>query len=163
MPATLRNKIGNLGEGEKNVTLAPEYDGVLPGDNLLTASMIAAGAIVERGTNSNGSFIKYENGLMFAWHTGSTIGASTGTQFWTFPETFTDMYWVQASSVNWRGGDNSNYHYSDGHVGGRNGITSLGDYAAQGQIKAYFRTQAQDGGNPTNSIRPIYFAMGAWK
>jgi|GEM_PF-5002817 len=40
--------------------------------SLLSGAMLAAGAIVEQGTNANGSYVRWESGLQVCWYTGTT-------------------------------------------------------------------------------------------
>lgn len=53
--------------------------------------------IVEMGTNSNGTYVRWENGLQICWHTfpemstpnaQGALYASTGSVLWTFPARF---------------------------------------------------------------------------
>lgn len=140
-----------------------EFNGTSPVNGLLQASMIAAGAIVENDNNSNGHYIKFENGLMFAFHSGNSIFTNGGIVTWTFPAPFQSLYWVQGTAFAWRGGDDSNYHYSYGAVAGRNDRNSLGTWTSAGEIRIKFVVHSQDGGNPTNAFRPLFFAVGTWK
>jgi hypothetical protein len=59
-------------------------------DNILgTVSQsggVPTGAIIERGSNANGEFVKYADGTMICTHSFSI--ASTGNPVWTFPSTF---------------------------------------------------------------------------
>lgn len=101
-PGTGANKLYNLldlaliGMGTKDVTDSPDYTGTLPVDNLLTAGMLAAGAIVEFGTNANGTFVRWESGFQACFFRGAMeYSSATILQYtWTFPAAF-----VSAPSV----------------------------------------------------------------
>lgn len=70
----------DLGVYTKNVTDPAIYNGILPPNELLTPQMIAAGAIVEYGSNADGEYVKFENGLMLTSFSGRFLGAGfTGT------------------------------------------------------------------------------------
>lgn len=67
--------------------------------------------IVESGTNSNGSWIKYDNGVMIVWNsvtvtnqaisTSYTSGHYTGTRRMTFPQPFISLPTVTCSQFKW--------------------------------------------------------------
>ena len=53
--------------------------------------------IVEMGSNSNGTYVRWENGLQVCF-AGLTTSASQDT-LWTLPAAFIDSEWVFAGSV----------------------------------------------------------------
>lgn len=90
------NKIANItklmeiGLGSVNVTEPDTWDGSLPGESLLTGLMLAAGAIVKHGSNANGHFYRWKNGLQLCFgavpvpYSAATILQGT----WTYPAGF---------------------------------------------------------------------------
>ena len=63
----------SLGIGSKNITTAATYNGTPPVDNILTAPMLSAGAIVEYGSNADGEYTKYESGLLICSYIGRHV------------------------------------------------------------------------------------------
>ena len=53
---------------------------------------VPTGAIIERGSNSNGEYIRFADGTQKCWHIifGST-NASSRLRSWTFPVSFTEI------------------------------------------------------------------------
>ncbi|MEX4006955.1 sialate O-acetylesterase [Neoaquamicrobium sediminum] len=107
VPGTGENKLYNLlnlaliGMGKKNVTLPPDFDGALPGDNFLTSAMVAAGSVVEHGTTANGSFVRLESGIQVCWHIVQLAYSQGGllNALWTFPKAYNAQ-----PAVLWTGG-----------------------------------------------------------
>lgn len=105
-PGTGENKLYNLlnlaliGMGKKDVTESPDFAGTLPIDGLMTAGMLAAGAVVEYGTDgTNGSYVRFEGGLQVCWTRLTAVYSSANvmTVNWTFPKAFSgDAYAVTA-------------------------------------------------------------------
>lgn len=56
----------------KDLTTAPVYDGNVPGDDLITGAMLAAGGIVQYDSDANGTCWRYEVGLQIC--TGTATG-----------------------------------------------------------------------------------------
>lgn len=87
--------------GVKDVANPPEYPGGLPGGNILTAAMIAAGAIVDYGqVNGRGWFWRMESGLQFCISPALTMTYSSASillAMWTFPGPFVFMPFVSLS------------------------------------------------------------------
>lgn len=55
------------------------------------------GAIIERGNNSNGEYVKYADGTMLCWMTSAgAFGASSFT--WTYPAQFTGLPLISCMS-----------------------------------------------------------------
>lgn len=112
VPGTGENKLYNLlnlaliGMGKKNVTLPPDFDGALPGDNFLTAAMVAAGSVVEHGTTANGSFIRLESGIQVCWHIVQLtyIQGTLLSALWTFPRAYDAQ-----PAVFWTGGTKASF------------------------------------------------------
>lgn len=110
MPRTLVKNIGKTADAAdaglvsantlgKDLTTAPAYDGVVPGDSLITSLMLAAGAVVQYTTNADGTAYRFESGLQVCIRSipGGNLTVSTATgamfrsadQIWTFPLAFT--------------------------------------------------------------------------
>lgn len=96
-PGSGANKLYNLidlallGLRSKNVTLPPDFLGVLPVNNLMTAAMLAAGAITEYGVDpTNGGYVRFESGLQFCWNglTANYNSTSILQVTWTFAKAF---------------------------------------------------------------------------
>lgn len=85
----------NLG---KDTTLAAE---ALSG-TLLTGAMLAAGAIVEQGSNANGEYWRWESGLQVCYHNGITLtkGSGFSQATWTYPAQFSSPPKFHGVSMN---------------------------------------------------------------
>ena len=68
-----------------------------------------AGVIIAQGSNSNGSYIKWSNGLQVCWHTVlypyTDLTAGTHTKTWTLPVSFTDGYYAFLVDLNTKSSD----------------------------------------------------------
>ena len=71
---------------------------------------VPTGAVIERGSNANGEYVKFSDGTMICsilktvtdQAINSTYGSLyTGTRTWTFPAVFVDSPVVTASSAKW--------------------------------------------------------------
>jgi hypothetical protein len=135
-------------------------DLVLPG-SVGTVSQVGGvptGAIVETGSNANGTFTKWADGTMICTYVGGNNTSGTYPQIheWTtFPATFIDTPVLSVQATSWRGGDNSNYHYSPVSLAARNDI-------ANGLGRCQVQTPTRDGGNAANSTRCRWIAIGRW-
>lgn len=96
-PGTGENKLYNLlnlaliGMGKKDIAESPDFTGTIPVDGLLTAGMLAAGSVVEYGTDPvNGSYVRFESGIQicFARLIATYVNASLLSTSWTFPRIF---------------------------------------------------------------------------
>jgi len=77
--------------------------------NVAQSAGIPTGAIVERGGNANGQFVKYAGGHMECWYedtTGQDVQQANGSLFrtaadstWTFPQTFVGAVVVTGAST----------------------------------------------------------------
>jgi len=77
--------------------------------NVAQSAGIPTGAIVERGSNANGQFVKYAGGHMECWYedtTGQDVQQVNGSLFrtaadstWTFPQTFVGAVIVTGAST----------------------------------------------------------------
>lgn len=76
----------DLGISAKDVTLPASFDGILPGNDLLTPLMIAAGAIVEYGAVENHRYWRFESGLQICVGKHSalaTANSASGSIFYS--------------------------------------------------------------------------------
>lgn len=83
--------LAEVGLGSKDITLSPDYAGIPPGDDLMTAGMLAAGALVEWGVDvTNGTYFRFESGLQICFHKMILpyLSAAALQATWTFPKTF---------------------------------------------------------------------------
>lgn len=70
------------------------------------AAGLPTGAIIERGSNSNGEYVKYADGTMICWNSGIATGATpttaagalfiTGLLTWTLPASFSTAHPIVA-------------------------------------------------------------------
>lgn len=78
---------------------------------------VPTGAIIERGSNANGEYVKYADGTMICWIStlassiaiDTTLGTSTlwyGNIVWNFPATFVGNPTVSPGAVRWGGSIN---------------------------------------------------------
>ena len=49
---------------------------------------VPTGAIIERGSNANGEFVKYADGTMICWEEGKTLNYGSGSTFRLTTKTF---------------------------------------------------------------------------
>lgn len=96
-PNTGTNKIydltalASLGLTKKDVTTSPDFTGTLPVDDLMTAGMLACGAVVEYGTDgTNGTYFRFESGLQICFQprVASYLSTSVLRNTWTFGRAF---------------------------------------------------------------------------
>lgn len=83
--------LASLGLLKKDVTESPDFTGTLPVDKIMTAGMLAAGAVVEYGTDgANGTYFRFESGLQVCFIKGIATYASTSQLklTWNFPKPF---------------------------------------------------------------------------
>jgi hypothetical protein len=149
-----------IGLGVKDTTLAPDYAGIPPGDNLLTAAMVAGGAVVEIATSpTEGTVIRFESGLQIAWARKTMTWSSSSLLFvtWTFPKAFSGTnYAVTAipnlsiASTGWSGAKRG------GTVIDCNSFTS----STAGNIRAESNALYTDG---TEQLGVMAIAVGMWK
>ena len=112
------------------------------------SNTLASGAVIERGSNANGEYIKYADGTLICTIQGFNVGAtnissgalyrSSGT-VWTFPHNFSDIPICNGS-------------YSGSRFG--NGFSTDG---LTSTITAYF------GSSNTTTITADLTAIGRWK
>lgn len=92
--------ISGVGIANKDVTTPPVFNGDRGASNLLTAPMIAGGAVVESGVNENGEYIRFENGWQICTH-GAMMERFNGSILfydWTFPAGFLNAPYPSASA-----------------------------------------------------------------
>ncbi len=79
-----------IGMKAKDIRQGPAFSGADPADNLLTAGMLAAGAVVGFGSGPNGTFIRWENGLQICMVRAVLVHNASQTlrYVWTFPKPF---------------------------------------------------------------------------
>lgn len=120
--------------------------------SLLSGAMLAAGAIVEMGTNANGSYWRWESGLQVCMYVDPTTHQLTGTSaplYWgtvnyTFPAAFAEIPAISptvhdtATGVFWGGS-----------------VQSV-------LTKTYFLFQAI-GNTAGSEYKAMYVAIGRWK
>ena len=119
---------------------------------------VPTGAIIERGSNVNGEYVRYADGTMICKYLGDTNTSAIypQTHSWnSFPSTFQDNPTILCQGISWRGGDIINYHYTDARMAGR------GDFSSGVAVCQVFTT-SRDGGNPTNVTRIMWQAIGRW-
>ena len=119
---------------------------------------VPTGAIIERGSNVNGEYVRYADGTMICKYLGDTNTSAVypQTHSWnSFPSTFQDNPTILCQGISWRGGDIINYHYTDVRMAGR------GDFSSGVAVCQVFTT-SRDGGNPTNATRIMWQAIGRW-
>jgi len=119
---------------------------------------VPTGAVIERGSNANGIFIKYADGTMIASYSGPTniSGVYPQVHEWpSYPAQFSGVPLLLAQGISWRGQDISNYHYSEVRMAGRSDISN-------GLPRCRIESVSRDGGNPTNSSSVRWFALGSW-
>src|SRR5690606_26687025 len=84
------------------------------------SSGVPTGALIESGSNSNGSYVRFANGLQFCWRyaaplTGISTGGSTHDQAFTTPAEFADAEYapfaiLDRRTVSWdAGGDRQSF------------------------------------------------------
>jgi hypothetical protein len=64
-----------------------------------TCSNTGNGAIIERGSNANGEYVKSADGTMIC--TGSVAFSTSEKQTWTFPTPFINSSWSASGMVHW--------------------------------------------------------------
>lgn len=114
-----------------------------------SATTDGQGAIVESGTNSNGSYIRYENGVQICWHNIeiSMSGSPLGTVNWTLPASFNNTSFTVNST-----GDS-------GEFSGRLCGTGIASTTSSAQV----RVRDIDGNSRTATVTAGVQAMGFWK
>lgn len=84
---------------------------------------VPTGAIVQSGSNANGSFVRFADGTQLCWHTVELVQVSGATlsSIWTFPIAFSAAPHVSATVV-----DTSSYTPGRGDfgAGGVEGVTT---------------------------------------
>jgi hypothetical protein len=150
----------DIGMGAKDTTLAPDFAGIPPADKLLTAAMVAGGAVVEIVTDPvEGTVIRFESGLQIAWVRKIMTWFSTSLLYvtWTFPRPFSaDNYAVTAipnlsiTTSGWSGAKRG------GTVIDCNSFTTL----SSGNIRAESNALFTDG---TEELGVMAIAVGMWK
>lgn len=130
--------------------------------NSYIPNTLASGAIIERGSNANGEYIKYADGTMictatlpneigYLWSAGTWFKSSNfplSANGWTYPHFFSSVPIVHITSLN-----------DNGESGDTEGI--LTQFYYTNNTKAMF-----DGKAIANIIRIIYIktvAIGRWK
>ena len=74
----------------------------------------AGGGVLDTGSNTNGNWIRYENGVMQCWHDWTQqlaldtayggIGLYQGSGLWTFPQAFISPPNVSVGMAKWASG-----------------------------------------------------------
>jgi len=99
---------------------------------------LAGSRIVEMGSNSNGTYVRWENGLQICWRSVSQTGRSPSAQTtqsltvyrdfytWSFPAAFSVAPMVLAPNPRLFSGDSAaTYHMATGYIGSVT-VTSAG-------------------------------------
>jgi len=88
-----RLDIAGLGIDTKLIANSPEFTGTPPVDGLLTAAMLAAGAVAKWEVSATGGYFCFESGLMFAFRKGVMAYSTTSllTDTWTFTVPFINL------------------------------------------------------------------------
>ena len=114
-PTTGHKHTGAAGDGPKlasgDITYSSAVSGFTPADVKAALDALAGVRIVEMGSNANGNYVRWENGLQICWKEFSSTGFSAETSgtiqsltyyerrvTWTYPASF-----VLAPSVTFNG------------------------------------------------------------
>lgn len=163
---TGENKLYNLlnlaliGMAQKDITTSPTYTGTPPIDDILTAGMLAAGAIVEWGTDAtNGSYIRLESGFQVCWNNLILEYSSSSvlTKTWTFEKPFLSGYPTVAAFPNISIANNN-------FSGAKRGGSLLTSNSFSGGDSGNIRMESNalyTSGNETCGVMAI--AVGWWK
>jgi len=163
-PGTLKkfklNNLRNLKIGQKDTTLSPEFTGTPPVDKLMTAAMVAAGAIVEFGTHAtNGSYVRFENGLQICWGMFTLTYASTSVlaYSWTFPKSFLNGYVPTFLTPNFTFAGGSSWTGTKrwGTIMTTSGFSNGSSGNLRAESNALYTT--------TDTLGVAAFALGFWK
>jgi hypothetical protein len=107
-PGAGSNRLAIRGFGDSGITPWAE---IYSSGNILgtvsESSGVPTGAIIQRGSNANGEFVRYADGTMQCWikgtlvdHTASLSGTARLVGSWTFPATFSGGAETVAASIN---------------------------------------------------------------
>ena len=69
-------------------TLLLDSDNKVPAERLRIVGALADGAIIESGSNANGEYTRFANGLQICWRRNYSPTPSGDIHTWTFPAAF---------------------------------------------------------------------------
>src|SRR5690606_16736721 len=155
-------QFGDLRQLQQHIAALQTVSGLAPvAGELQTVSELApyvqallSSRIVEMGSNSNGEYVRWENGLQVCWLASITLVYFSAPQLiatWTFPAAFVGLPVVSHHTV---GGLPSGAEK-------RRGFPHIGSRTSTSVVLQYY-----DGTGPFadgDSVESLPFAIGRWK
>lgn len=157
-------------------TLVPAPGTITNGGTPLTAAAlnnmengIFNASIVASGSNSNGNYVQYNNGILICWYYGNalnanlayTLNSGSGYNYynfggtWTYPVAFLASKWSNIST------------FASGDVGGVSGVEKHGLVANSDGSTCNYEHGVLDTTNPAGIggayTTRFYLAIGFWK